>query len=68
MKYFAIGIATIMICGVVGLSDSRVVAEEQPKGTEEVPTVTPVETPVEYIDFEPLHITIKATDLGKNEG
>ena len=63
MKYYVIAIATIMICGVAGLSadNGRVIAEEQaPPEAIEKEVI-----PVEYIDFDPYYIT---ANIGKNEG
>ena len=64
MKYYVIVVATIMICGVAGLSSDsgRVIAEEQltPPGAIEKEII-----PVEYIDFDPYYITAA---IGKNEG
>ena len=65
MKYFAITAATVLICGVAGLSTKDGAKAEE--------TVQPVQeeiieidlVPVEYIDFDPYYINV---DLGKNEG
>jgi hypothetical protein len=65
MKYLAITAATILICGVAGVSTKDGAKAEE--------TVQPVENkniqtdiiPVEYIDFDPYYIKV---DLGKNEG
>ena len=77
MKYFAIGIATVMICGAAGLSsssgnadidaDDPVVVEDLEIIQEDVEIVLPENNnvPVEYIDFDPYYITAK---VGKNEG
>ena len=62
MKYYLIAAATLIICGVAGVSTSHStdVAENE-KITEDQENIIPVE----YIDFDPLYIT---ADLGKNEG
>ena len=66
MKYFAITAATLLICGVAGLStQDGAMAEENINMPEEVETLNKEVVPVEYIDFDPYYIT---AELGKNEG
>ena len=67
MKYLMISIATVMICGAVGLSTDVHEAHDKPPVVVEHDTKQNYEmsTHVEYIEFDPLYITV---DVGKNEG
>jgi len=66
MKYFAITAATLLICGVAGLStQDGAMAEENINMPEEVVIIEMGGVQVEYIEFEPFYIT---AELGKNEG
>ena len=63
MKYYAIGLATLMIVGVTGFSTAETeVPAEQEVNTQNIDKDV---QKVEYIEFDPYYITAKS---GKNEG
>tara|TARA_E500000331_G_C17076693_1_gene635081 strand:+ start:399 stop:596 length:198 start_codon:yes stop_codon:yes gene_type:complete len=65
MKYLAITAATILICGVAGVSTKDGAKAEETVQPAQDETIQTDFTPVEYIDFDPYYINV---DLGKNEG
>lgn len=65
MKYFAITTATILICGVAGLSTEDGAQAEDTVQIEKNEKIQTDYIPVEYIEFDPYYIKV---DLGKNEG